>query len=229
MDVLELCCLQDHPVAPCDIKPEHWERSGQDRLWFASDRYNFLYVRVRTQTNPLPWNNRQVSLTLTVSPYNEQFHPIWKPLISMSNATSVKLVEDSTRQYLIGKEAFLIPPLFSGSYVIVAEYQSGGSAPTQQFLCPIPCHSTPPCVWEECIFLPAQQSGSIRLCPKGGTWQDGSFAFLSNHKGVHDSLCYGTGSGPIPMTDDEYGVIIPSIQTDNLLKLKDLEISVQRA
>lgn len=228
MDILELCCLQDQPVAPCDITPEHWAQSGPDHLWFASDRYNFLYVRVRTQFGSLPWNNRQVSLTLTLDPYNEQFHPVWKPLMSTSNGTSVKLVQDSTMQYWIGEDAFLIPPLFFGNYLIVADYQSGGSSPVQQFFCPIPCHSTPPCVWERYFFLPAQQPGNIRLCPEGGSWQSGSFSFLSNHKGLHNTLYYGTDSDPITMADDEYGVIIPSIQTDNLLNLRDLKISVKK-
>lgn len=217
MDSIKLCCTQDRPVVGEQNLTAMWKNSAGVPQWFASDRYNYLYVR----TSPcirsrLPWDGPRIELHLAFRSFaGEEHRSCWRELLSNNGNNFVKLEQG------IGLEPFLIPPVFFGEYAVIAELKTpAGRQPLQKIN--IECRRTHPCVWEGAYDLAEGQT--IRL--DGGTWSTGSWRFLSGLSGQQGTMTRGEDI-PLRLDSGERGILRPSIFVENLRLLSGLSVETK--
>lgn len=214
MDKIELCCTQDKPVEGKESLTAMWKDAAGVAQWFYSDRYNYLYVRTASNTEcQLPWKELRVELHLAFRRFaNEDYRDYWRELLSNRGNNFVNV------EHGMGMEPFLIPPVFSGEYTIIAELKTGSNEQSLQQI-NIACQKASPCVWEDAYSL--AEGETIRL--DGGTWTDGSWRFLSRYSGQQGTLTKGEEI-PLRLASGEEGILLPSISVKNLRLLAGLRV-----
>lgn len=205
---------------------DKWKEGIDENFWFQSDRSNYVHVRVKTDKSSVPWKGQKAELYIAFARYaDDEQRRSWVKLQTNVRENWADLEKDQETGYTLAKSPFLIPQMFPGDYVIIAEVSGKNDQNTpQQF--PIGCHSTPPYVWEDTHFFQSDEVQDIKITINGGIWSWGEWRFLSNDQ-VQTGTVSEQGDLQLHMGEKESGTFILTICAGSVDELRDLSVEYQ--